>query len=83
MLPPSHPSRRRAAAATARRYLDSDFTYDDLIREFYDSGDSDIDALFDTFLHQPSRRGFFAASEAVYLSFRQEVLEIVRRLETT
>jgi hypothetical protein len=74
---------RQAAAIAARRYLDGDISYDELrAHDYYDSGDDAIQNMFDLIAHEPSRRGFLAVSDGVYLAFREQVMEIVRRLET-
>ena len=82
---PADRSRRgaaAAAAAAARRYLDGDISYDDLMREFSRDPDPDIDELLDAITHEPSRGGFFGVSDTTYFEYREQVLEIVRRLET-
>jgi hypothetical protein len=82
---PSERSRRRAVAAAARQYLDGNLTYEELKRDFYDDTDRDIDDLFDLIIHEPSRSGIltlFTVSDPIFLSYRDQVLEIVRRLET-
>ncbi len=52
------------------------------MREFSRDPDPDIDELLDTITHEPSRGGFFGVSDTTYFEYREQVLEIVRRLET-
>ena len=74
---------RQIASRLAQEIMDKMISYEQFV-DLYptDTGDDEIDSLFDLIEHQPKLGGFLGVRKSTYDNYNSEIFRLIKKLES-
>jgi hypothetical protein len=74
---------RQKASRLAQEIMDKMISYEQFV-DLYptDTGDDEIDSLFDLIEHQPKLGGFLGVRQSTYDDYNSEIFRLIKKLES-